>query len=174
MLNYSYDLDLTPGGVVLFVPIKQYEDNVKITFRLFSRSGNFSFPENVKVEVRGTKEDGHGFSYDDASGVVLFSGRNKEVSLFVTKQMTAVKGKVFCEFVFKDSNDREMITASFAFKVYKAALDQDTILSESDIKEFKDCINNVFVQDGKLFFTRSDGDILGPFDVRSVKVVATS
>lgn len=173
MISYTYNLDLTPGGALLFVPLKQYEDSAQIEFKLFTRIGNFSLPNDTKVYVRGTKEDGNGFSYDEVSGKVKLNVKKDAVILSIDKQMTAIKGKVFCEFVFKNANGKELITASFALKVYRSALDEDTILSESVIKEIKDAIIDAYIDSNNLYLINNDNVILGPYPLNSIQIVET-
>ena len=128
MITYTYDLDLTPGGVPLSVHASQYDgDSRTFVFRLFSSAGELSLPTAAEAAVKGTKPDGNGFSYTAER-----SGNNVTVQL--TKQMTAVAGHVKCEIVIS-LGETELATANFILVVERAALDKDTLISGSEIRE---------------------------------------
>ena len=61
-----------------------------MVFVLTSSAGDFVPPSGIKAEVRGTKPDGNGFSYE-----ARILGR--EVTVVITGQMTAAAGKVRSE-----------------------------------------------------------------------------
>ena len=128
MITYTYDLDVTPGGVPLSVHASQYDgDSRTFVFRLFSSAGELSLPSAAEASVKGTKPDGNGFSYTAER-----SGNNVTVQL--TKQMTAVAGHVRCEIVI-NLGETELATANFILVVERAALDKDTLISGSEIRE---------------------------------------
>ena len=128
MITYTYDLDVTPGGVPLSVHASQYDgDSRTFVFRLFSSAGELSLPTAAEAAVKGTKPDGNGFSYTAER-----SGNNVTVQL--TKQMTAVAGHVKCEIVIS-LGETELATANFILVVERAALDKDTLISGSEIRE---------------------------------------
>ena len=96
-------------------------------------------PTGTKAEIRGTKPDGNGFSYD-----ALING--KTVTADVTEQMTAAAGKAVCEIVLytgmparedaeASSDFTQLCTANFILFVERAALDKDTVKSGSEIKQ---------------------------------------
>lgn len=134
MITFTYDLDVVPGIVPLVVPLKQYEDDVKIIFNVFSRVGTLNLQEGTTVSIRGTKPDGNGISIDASlSGSIVTAN--------VDKQMTAVAGKALYELVFTNSSGDDFITASFVVFVQRAALDKDTLKSGSVIRELVDIID---------------------------------
>ena len=128
MITYTYDLDVTPGGVPLSVHASQYDGESRtFVFRLFSSAGELSLPAEAGAAVKGTKPDGNGFSY-----TAEIIGNN--VTVVLTKQMTAVAGHVKCEIVVS-LGETELATANFILVVERAALDKDTLISGSEIRE---------------------------------------
>ena len=137
MITYTYDLDVTPGGVPLSVHASQYDgDSRTFVFRLFSSAGELSLPSAAEASVKGTKPDGNGFSYTAER-----SGNNVTVQL--TKQMTAVAGHVRCEIVI-NLGETELATANFILVVERAALDKDTLISGSEIREIIEITDPVY------------------------------
>lgn len=147
MLTQTFDLNLSPGDVPLHIPVSQYDAASRtLVFNLFSSDGTISLPSGTAAEVRGTKPDGNGFSY-----AATISGTT--VTVTVTEQMAAVAGKVLCELVLykgtppttesQASNDyQQLATAYFVLVVKRAALDKDTVSSESEIPQLIDVIDN--------------------------------
>ena len=147
MLTQTFDLNLSPGDVPLHIPVSQYDAASRtLVFNLFSSDGTISLPSGTAAEVRGTKPDGNGFSY-----AATISGTT--VTVTVTEQMAAVAGKVLCELVLykgtppttesQASNDyQQLATAYFVLVVKRAALDKDTVSSESEIRQLIDVIDN--------------------------------
>ena len=140
MLSVHHDIDVSPGGVPLLIHASQYDAaSREIVFHLISSAGQLSLPSGAHAEVRGTKPDGNGFSYD-----CTLSGTAVTVS--ITEQMCAVAGTVPCELVIyvgtpatnaapASSDFRQLCTATFLLKVKPAALDKDTLGSTSEIKQ---------------------------------------
>ena len=146
MISTTYDLNLTPGGVPQVIHVSQYDAASRtLVFNLFSSDGTANLPAGTAAEIRGTKPDGNGFSY-----AATLSGTAATVT--ITEQMTAVAGKVLCELVLYKgtpattespaSQDYQQIaTAKFVLRVERAALDKDTIPSESEIRQLVDVID---------------------------------
>jgi len=146
MLTQTFDLNLSPGDVPLHIPISQYDAASRtLVFNLFSSDGTVSLPNGTAAEVRGTKPDGNGFSY-----AATISGTS--VTVVVTEQMAAVAGKVLCELVLYKgtpattespaSNDyQQLATAYFVLVVKRAALDKDTVVSDSVIRQLINVID---------------------------------
>ena len=135
MITYNYDLDLVPGRVPLTIHVSQYDSGSRaIVFSLFSSTGEFVIPAEATAEVKGTKPDGNGFSYE-----AELSGNT--VTINVTKQMTAVAGKAICEIVILHG-ETELATANFILYIERAALDKDTLISGSEIRELVDIMDN--------------------------------
>ena len=135
MITYTYDLDITPGGVPLSIHASQYDDSSRTyKFRLFSSAGALALPTGVTATIRGTKPDGTVFSYDA-------SIMNTQVSVVLTKQMTAVAGKVRCELVLY-LGETELGTANFNLVIERAAMDKDTIASDSEVRELVEIMDH--------------------------------
>ena len=146
MLTQTFDLNLSPGDVPLHIPVSQYDAASRtLVFNLFSSDGTISLPNGTSAEIRGTKPDGNGFSY-----AATISGTT--VTVVVTEQMAAVAGKVLCEIVLYKgtpattespaSNDYQQIaTAYFVLQVKRAALDKDTVVSDSVIRQLINVID---------------------------------
>lgn len=125
-------LNMTGGGVPVIVRLSQYDDDFTLIFELYSTDGTFTIPSGTTAEVRGTKSDGKGFS---ASATIDIT--NKKVTVTGDQQMTAVSGKNIFELTLWKSN-KELNTANFILDVEPAALDRNTIVSESKIMELLD------------------------------------
>ena len=146
MLQTTYQLSVTPGGVPLVIHVSQYDTGSRtLVFELTSESGTLTLPAEALASVRGTKPDGNGFDYE-----VSRSGTAVTVSL--TEQMTAVAGQIPCEIVLytgtaattetpASADYTQLATAKFVLAVDRAALDKDTLGSTSVIRQLVDVID---------------------------------
>ena len=128
MIIHEYDLDMVPNkGRIVSVWVNQYDEDFILKFNLFASSGEFTVQSGTTAAIRGTKPDGNGYSADASlnENVVTVTG---------DQQMTAVAGKSIFELTLY-KNDKELSTANFILNVEKAALDSDTIQSESVLRE---------------------------------------
>lgn len=126
IVTQNYDLDMIPGDVPLIVPVKQYDNTSRqIQFTLYSGSNAFILQSTASVRCDGTKPDGNGFSE-----TCSYSGN--VVTLVVTQQMAAVSGNVPCQLTVTDSGG-VIGTATFILFVWPAALNNSTVISNSDI-----------------------------------------
>lgn len=125
-------LNMTGGGVPVIVRLSQYDDDFTLVFELYSTDGTFTIPSGTTAEVRGTKNDGKGYSASAALDIT-----NKKVTVTGDQQMTAVPGKHIFELTLWKSN-KELNSANFILDVEPAALDRNTIVSESKIMELLD------------------------------------
>ena len=131
MITHRSNLDMYPGtSVPVVIHLSQYDSDFSLIFSLYSSRGEFTLPSGTTAKVRGTKTDGKGFS---ANATV--SGTT--VTVTGDQQMTAVKGKCIYELTLTKSN-KEISSANFTLDVEPAALDRDTIVSESKIMELLD------------------------------------
>ncbi len=140
MITTQIELDVSPGGIAPVIHVSQYDTGSRtLQFNLIATAGDLILPTGTKAEIRGTKPDGNGFSYD-----ALING--KTVTADVTEQMTAAAGKAVCEIVLytgmparedaeASSDFTQLCTANFILFVERAALDKDTVRSGSDIKQ---------------------------------------
>lgn len=135
-MNQSYRLDMIPGGVPPVVNCKQY-DNVdrEIKFTLHAGDSSFTVSSGNTVTVSGTKPDLTGFSYN-----CTYSG--SVVTVPIKTQMTALAGNIPCQLTV--ASDGGVIgTATFILAVAPAALEDDTIISATDIPVFQDLLTQV-------------------------------
>lgn len=143
MLVRPFSLDMVPGGVSLQIHVSQYDSDQRLDISLFSSQGTLTVPaSNVTAAIRGTKADGNGISN---ACTITFENGVPVVSVQITKQMTAVAGKSSFEIVLTatDSNDNsyELPSATFYLIVKRAAMDYDTVDSDSDIMEIIDVMS---------------------------------
>ena len=135
MISQTHKLDVVPGGITTVVHVKQYQTDESLVFELFSRFGDFEIPADyTECTVRGTKSDGNGYS-----AIATPDPSNNSVTVQLTEQMTAVAGRQPYEITITDSSG-QMITTTFILDVHRAALDADTITSESAIREIQQVV----------------------------------
>lgn len=135
MITYEYKLDMTQGGLPLKFGLKQYDSDFALVFKLFARKGTLNITSGTTVKIRGTKPDGTGYS-------VAASLTGSTVTVTGDQQMTAVAGTVPFELTLT-KNGKELNTTTFFVHVVRAALDLDTIPSESKIQELYDLSESV-------------------------------
>lgn len=146
MITTQIELDVSPGGIAPVIHVSQYDTGSRmLQFNLIATAGDLILPTGTKAEIRGTKPDGNGFSYD-----ALING--KTVTADVTEQMTAAAGKAVCEIVLytgmparedaeASSDFTQLCTANFILFVERAALDKETVRSGSEIKQLINVID---------------------------------
>ena len=146
MITTQIELDVSPGGIAPVIHVSQYDTGSRtLQFNLIATAGDLILPTGTKAEIRGTKPDGNGFSYD-----ALING--KTVTADVTEQMTAAAGKAVCEIVLytgmparedaeASADFTQLCTANFILFVERAALDKDTVRSGSQIKQLINVID---------------------------------
>ena len=126
MVTQTINLSMVPGAVNPVIHVSQYDsDEDALVFNLYAGAA-FVLPVGSAAVINGTKPDGYGFTYNATSQ----SGNT--VTFDVTQQMTAVVGEVRCELRISDS-DNVVGTQNFTLMVEQAALDQNTVISDSDI-----------------------------------------
>ena len=151
MITNSYKLDITPGrSVAPVIFVSQYDTKSRVMqFTLVGDGGTIVYGDNVSAAVRGTKPDGMGFDY---AASLSITDNIATVTVTLTEQMTAVAGRVPCEiYLYKGtpattttpaSNDFEQLaTANFILHVERAALDKDTLKSDSEIRQLIDVVD---------------------------------
>lgn len=127
MINISKTLNLIPGGVPVIVNVSQYDKGQTLNFAIYDQGTLFTIPTGAEVSIQGTKPDGHGFAYS-----CTFSGST--VTATLQQQMTAVAGDVLTEIAISKSGNL-IATANFILRVEKAALGDDTVISDTEIPE---------------------------------------
>lgn len=158
-------LNMTGGSVPLVIHLSQYDQDFTLIFELYSTDGTFTVESGTTAAIRGTKADGNGYSVDATMDVT-----NKKVTVTGNQQMTAAAGRNIFELTLYKS-DKELNTANFIIEVERAALDRDTIRSDSVIRELYEVIDQADdiiaaaeqveeALDGLQFSDYGDGDIL--------------
>lgn len=112
------------------IHVNQVNENIEIQFRIMNGAQPFNVPEGVSCTIRGTKGDNFGY----AAAVDVTAGSNI-VTVTLTEQLTAVAGagNVF-ELVFVGASDNMKVsTENFILEVERAALGEDTVISDSDL-----------------------------------------
>lgn len=126
-ITITRDLNVVSVGVPPVIHLSQYDSDFTLVFNLYASKGAFTMPTGTTAEIRGTKKDGNGY---DAAATV--SGNT--VTVTGDEQMTAVAGSNVFEIALYKSNKR-LNTINFILQVEHAALDADTITSESVLRE---------------------------------------
>lgn len=135
MRTIQRTLDMVPGMVPQVIKVSQYDDDFQIVFDLYSHEDTFTVPSGTTAEVRGTKRDGNGFSADCAlSSKTVNQTTVYEVTVTGDKQMTAVSGDQIFEIMLINGT-KELNSANFILHIERAAMDMDTIVSDSKIVE---------------------------------------
>ena len=136
MIIHSFDLDMVPGGKKSEVYLNQYDSDFTLEVHLVSRQDSLTVQSGTTAAIRGTKPDGNGYSVaatvDAANDLVIVTG---------DQQMTAVAGRGVFELTLY-YNDKELNTANFFLVVEPAALDKDSVSSESVVRELVNVIDN--------------------------------
>lgn len=126
-ITITKDLNVVSVGVPPVIHLSQYDSDFTLVFNLYASNGAFTMPTGTTAEIRGTKKDGNG--YDKAATV---SGNT--VTVTGDEQMTAAAGCNVFEIALYKSGKR-LNTINFILQVERAALDADTITSESVLRE---------------------------------------
>lgn len=126
-------LCMSPTGRMPVIRIGQYDSDFTIVFSLYSaENASWTMESGTTAKIRGTKTDGTGYSADCAVDV-----SSKTVTVTGDQQMTAAAGNNIYEIVLYKSS-KELSSVNFILKVERAALDSDTIPSETKIKEIQE------------------------------------
>lgn len=135
MYTQNINLSVIPSGVRPVIPCSQYDNQLQaLRFTLYKEGASFTIPNNAAVIINGYKPDNTAFSY----AATAISGN--VVTFAVTQQMTAVAGDVVCE--LRVRTEGEIIgTLNFILRVEPAPLQDDTVLSETDIPLIEQAID---------------------------------
>ena len=126
-ITINTKIDIISKGVMPVIHLSQYDSDFTLTFTVFSSEGTFTMPSGTTAEIRGTKADGNGYS---AAGSVS----DNVVTITGDEQITAAAGWNIFEIALYKSSKR-LNTINFVIDVERAALDADTITSESVLRE---------------------------------------
>ena len=127
MTSQTFNLDLIPQGVPPIVHVSQYDKGQTWEIHLFENGVVFPIPANTSAAVQGTKKDNTGFQYAGA----ITAGDNV-VEFTLEQQMTVFSGEMDCELVLVNGDD-QVATINFILDVEPTTLDDDTIISETEL-----------------------------------------
>ena len=122
MINQNLKIDLIPGGGPKIIRVSQYDHDTRhIIISLKNNKVDYSVPDGVTVQVRGTKPSGKGFLY-------TCPVNDSTVTVIVKDQMTTESGLVRCELVLINGN-AILGSGNFILDVEKASFDPGTVTS---------------------------------------------
>ena len=125
MITFGLDLNLIPGKVLPRLNVSQYDKGQTVSVSLWNGDVPYSIPADCTAQVVGTKADKTGFMYECTI-------ENGQPSFVITDQMTIFPGEVTLEVIIMDADNR-IGTVNFILDVERAALADDTQISESDL-----------------------------------------
>lgn len=132
-------LNLIPSGARAVAHVNEIDQGAELQFAIYNGNTAYNVPEGVTATVRGTKGDG--FGYTAAAAVTVGSNI---ITVTLDEQMTAVAGvnNVF-ELVLANSNGFRAGTSNFILDVERAALNENTVISDSDIAYAEQVLNDL-------------------------------
>lgn len=133
MITYHKLLSMMPGASPNAIKLNQYDSDFTLEFELYVSEATFSLEGTITAAIRGTKADGNGYSAEATLS-------ENVVTVVGDQQMTAVAGDNIFEIVLT-KDDKELSSANFIIHVERAALDKDTIVSQSKIRELVNVID---------------------------------
>ncbi len=125
---------MEPGGIEPTVHVSQYDAGSRTL--LFDFGPSYSIPSGASVSIRGTKPDKTGFAYP----CTIASGK---ASVVVQDQMTVCAGRVPCEVRIEVDGTR-IHSATFVLDVKPSALDDTTVISDSELSLLETAGNSAF------------------------------
>lgn len=127
MTNQTFNLDLIPQGVPPIVHVSQYDKGQTWDIHLHENGIVFPVPANTSAAIQGTKPDNTGFQFP----AVISAGDNV-VTFTLEQQMTVFSGDIDCELVLVNGDD-QVATINFILSVEPTTLDDDTVISETEL-----------------------------------------
>ena len=127
MTSQTFNLDLIPQGVPPIVHVSQYDKGQTWNIHLFENGVVFPVPSGTSAAVQGTKPDNTGFQYP----AVISVGDNV-VTFTIEQQMTVLGGQFECELVLVNG-ENQVATINFILDVEPTTLDDDTVISETEL-----------------------------------------
>ena len=125
MTSQTFNLELIPQGVPPIVHVSQYDKGQTWLIDVTENGIPFTIPSGTSVAIQGTKPDNTGFQYAGT-----YSGT--QVEFTVEQQMTVLAGELDCELVLVNGEE-QVATINFILAVEPAALDDETIISETEL-----------------------------------------
>lgn len=132
-ITYQTQINVIPGDYPPVINLNQYDSDFTIVFNVYASIGTLVLESGSTVLIRGTKTDGNGYSAE-----AVLDGNAVTVTGDI--QMTAAPGDNIFELVFTQ-NSKKLSSANFIIHVERAALDKDTIVSQSKIRELVNVID---------------------------------
>lgn len=133
MITQNYTIDLIPSGEPVVVHVSQYDTLGRtLAFELYNGGVAWDIPAGATASIAGTKPDGTGFTY-----AMTVSGNT--CSIDIPQQMALVAGDVPAE-IRITSGSGIIGSANFIIRVERAALDEETAISETDIPVFEQLV----------------------------------
>lgn len=132
-------LNLIPSGARAVAHVNEVDQGAELQFAIYNGNTAYNVPEGVTATIRGTKGDG--FGYTAAAAVTVGSNI---ITVTLDEQMTAVAGvnNVF-ELVLANSNGFRAGTSNFILDVERAALNENTVVSDSDLAYAEQVLNDL-------------------------------
>lgn len=128
----AYTINTIPGGIPQFINVSQYDKGYTIDVTLQEGNNPYSIPSGALVRVQGTKSDHYGFDYPCTVS-------NNVIKMPVEEQMTVFAGPVSIELVISVNGSR-IGSANAVLNVEEAALQDTTIISDSDMPLIREAI----------------------------------
>lgn len=136
MISQTYDLNLIPSQIPVTIHCSQYDDGSRtFVFNLYEGASAFTIPAGASATFSGVKPDGLGFQYACA-----ITGAS-QVSVDVALQMTAVAGDCPCKVTVYDTDSNVLGSALCVLDVERHPLQDDTVISDSDIPLVQEAVN---------------------------------
>lgn len=125
MTSQTFNLELIPQGVPPIIHVSQYDKGQTWLIDVTENGIPFTIPLGTSATVQGTKPDNTGFQYSGTAD-------GTQVEFTLQEQMTVLAGEYDCELVLVNGND-QVATINFTLQVEPAALDNETIISETEL-----------------------------------------
>lgn len=136
MISQTYDLNLIPSQIPVTIHCSQYDDGSRtFVLNLYEGASAFEIPAGASATFSGVKPDGLGFQYACA-----ITGAS-QVSVDVALQMTAVAGDCPCKVTVYDTDSNVLGSALCVLDVERHPLQDDTVISDSDIPLVQEAVN---------------------------------
>ena len=125
MTSQTFNLELIPQGVPPIIHVSQYDKGQTWLIDVTENGIPFTIPADTSATVQGTKPDNTGFQYSGTAD-------GTQVEFTLQEQMTVLAGEYDCELVLVNGND-QVATINFILQVEPAALDDETVISETEL-----------------------------------------
>ena len=131
MIEQIYNIDMVPSGAPVVVHVSQYDTAARrLVFYLYNGGVAYVPASGATATIRGTKPDNTGFMYSlEVTG--------NTVAMALNQQIAAIAGDVPAEITVAET-DGTASSANFVIRVEPAALDDETVISETDIPVFEE------------------------------------